>query len=343
MQGKFHMGLPMHSAEFETLLDQVARQLSAEAKAKPFRESKEFENRAREILKELGKEHAKDLDLQPPSQSFPDVVLSNFGIEVKFTTNDTWRSVANSVFEGTRNPSVKEIYLLFGKMGGDPDVQWGKYGDCVMHVRTSHVPRFEVEINTSKSLFNQMGTTYDAFCRLSEEEKMRHIRKYAKGRLKKGERLWWLDDSEEPGHTLPIEARVYRLLPQEEKRKLRAEAALLCPQIVKSSRTRDKYDDVAIYLNYRGVLCIQIRDLFSAGSALGKNNARGGNYVLRALQDLEKEMREAARQLPDKLFVEYWGESVNPNERIKEWLKRADKLAKDWKPSDNLFIGKADF
>ena len=36
--------------------------------------------------------------------------------------------------------------FIFGKMGGTPDIKWARYEECVMHVRTSHVPRFELEI-----------------------------------------------------------------------------------------------------------------------------------------------------------------------------------------------------
>ena len=49
-------------------------------------------------------------------------------------------------------------------------------------------------------------------------------------------------------------------------------------------------------------------------------------------------MRNAAKYLDDALFVEYWGEGCKPEHRIREWLKRADSYAKDWKPSETLFI-----
>jgi hypothetical protein len=117
---------------------------------------------------------------------------------------------------------------------------------------------------------------------------------------------------------------------------------LLCPQIVKPSRSKGKYNDATIYLlTYHGVLCPQARDLFSAGSvALRSNSKRGGNYLMRALQDIEHEMRQAAATMEDALFVEYWGAKVPTRERIREWLKRADEYAETWKPSDVLFLGR---
>src|ERR1019366_8242043 len=145
---------------------------------------------------------------------------------------------------------VRHIYVLYGKMGGIPEVRWGKYEDCVMHVRTSHVPRFEVEIGAKESLFSKFGISYEAFCTLEPEGKMRFIREYARARLKPGDRLWWLEDKPEEAqeHSLPLEVRLYMGLPQEEKPKLRAEAALLCPQVLKPPRAKKKYDDAELYL-----------------------------------------------------------------------------------------------
>src|SRR6185295_6775926 len=325
----------MNRNQFERMLDPLAKQLRDESQDQPFKSSKEFENRVREVLVSHDVGSELDIDFAPHPHVFPDIAIGEFGIEVKFTTNDTWRSVANSVFESTRSAEVKHIYVLFGKMGGTPDVRWGEYEKCVMHVRTTHVPRFEVEMYPEASLFDKLGITYQDFCKAPFEEKMQYIRRYARGRLKKGERLWWLEDRPEELHSLPIQVRLYMRLNQEEKRRLRAEAALLCPQIVKPSRTRDKYTDAVIYLlTYHGVLCPQARDLFSAGSvALRSDGTRGGNYVERALKDIQQEMREAASRLEDALFVEYWGESAKPEDRIAKWLVRADQFARDWMPS----------
>lgn len=84
----------MNNDDFEKLLGRVAKKLTQEARETPFSDSKEFENRVRSVLVEYGKELTKDLD--PPAQAFPDIVLNKigYGVEVKFTTNDTWRSVA---------------------------------------------------------------------------------------------------------------------------------------------------------------------------------------------------------------------------------------------------------
>jgi hypothetical protein len=334
----------MNRDAFEALLDDLVAKLTKAVRTdKALHVPTVFEARVRSDLQELLRAEGVNADLNSRPQVFPDIVYKQFGIEVKFTDSDSWRSIANSVFEGSRDANVKYIYLLYGKMGGTPEVRWNRYEDCVMHVRTSHVPRFEVEIGAKEPLFVKFGISYEEFRNLSIPEKMVYIRKYARSRLKPGDRLWWLEDKPESAqqHSLDLEVRLYMGLEQEEKRRLRAEAALLCPWVVKPSRSKKKYDDAAMYLlTYRGVLCPQARDLFTAGSvAMRADQTRGGNYMLRSLQDIEAEMRKAAAELEDALFVEYWGFSVPPKQRIKEWLKLADSYATDWKPSKELFKG----
>jgi hypothetical protein len=283
------------------------------------------------------------VNFSPHPQGFPDIALGEFGIEVKVVANDSWRTVGNSVFEGMRDPNVRHIYVLYGKLGGTPEVRWGKYEECVMHVRTSHRPRFEIQIGAEESLFTKFGVTYDQFCNLDLDGKMKLIRDYARSRLNPGERLWWLEDKPEEAleHSLDLQVRLFINLTDAEKKQLRAEATLLCPQIVGGSRgqARWKYSDVALYLiTYRGVLAHQTRDLFSAGSVAGPD--RGGIYIMRSLRHIENELREAADRLEDALFVEYWGVSVPKADRIKEWLRRADAHAHGWLPSRDLFGGR---
>ena len=336
----------MTNEEFESILDECCRILTDEARERGFGSSSGFENRVREVLSEITiADESINIDFSPHPQAFPDIAMGKFGVEVKFTLNNTWRSVANSVLETQRVDSVTQIYIVFGKMGGVPEVRWGDYENSVMHVRTSHVPRFEVDLTSNQSLFERMGITYNEFRKLEMHEKMEYIREYARGRLRKGERLWWLEDKDMDEQTVPIQARLYTTLDTAEKTKLRAEAALLCPAIVKSGRSRNKYDDMVLYLlTYHGVLCHQARDLFSAGSVANpRNDDEGGIYIERALRLIENEMREAALRMEDALFTEYWGESVPPEQRIKRWLEKADALAQDWIPSKSLFLNDRDF
>lgn len=320
---------------FEEILNKCCDFLTKESQKKKYTDSSKFENAVRRALAQFGAGKFT-VSFTTPKQGFPDIPIGEFGVEVKLTKDDTWRSIANSVEEKQRDNQVQIIYIVFGKMGGVPSVRWAPYEDSVIHVRTSHVPRFEVDLSKRKqSLFKLMGVSYDDFYKLPMEEKMKYIRDYAR-KIHPNEHLWWIEDN----HTLPLEPILFTSLPAEKRKQLRAEAALLCPQIVNSHRDRHKYDDVVTYLlTYHGVLCHQARDLFSAGSVANpKNDNKGGIYIERALLLLQEEMIKAAKKLPDYLFIEYWKESVPPDQRIKRWLQKVDALAKDWRPSRSLFL-----
>ncbi len=326
----------MTREDFERMLGKAVVQLGDEVRqSAKYHSPSDFEQRVFDVLRNIAAGEKIDINPTFHPHAFPDIRANGYGIEVKTTAKDSWISVGNSVFEGMRDPSVKQIYVVFGKMGGMPSVQWGRYEDRITHVRISHAPRFVLEMDRDSSLFGKMKISYDEFSQLPPDGKMKHVRDYSRGRLKDGERLWWLEDQDSPGK--PLEVKLYMSLTKPEKIKLRAEGALLFPEIVSGSRVKDKYNDVAFFfLRYHNVFCPQTRDLFSAGSVAGKE--RGGNYLQRSLKNIEAQMVEAAERLPSDLIEEYWGVRVEPKDRIKFWLGRADRLAKNWRPSEHLFI-----
>ena len=335
--------------KFEAKLTELIVELDEIAKTQGFENSTDFQEAVRSLSVVYFPEFNVEED--PTKQQFPDVPIGQFGIEAKFTKANSWRCVGNSIFEGTRNEDVETIYIAYCKMGGTPEVRFRLYDDAICHVRTSHVPRFEVSMEQeARSLFSELGISYHSFSLLPDEEKMPHIRKYARSRLSDGEHLWWLeDDPDNIERSMPLQARLYVALEQQEQRILRAEAALLCPQILSHSRDKKKYWDVALFmLSYHGVAAHQARDLYSAGSAANDGICPGdpslnGNYVACSLFFIQNEMRNAALYLPDELFLEYWHESCPPSERISRWLQKADEFAAiegRWVPSQHLFLDK---
>ena len=171
---------------FHSLLDIVCAELTTEAQTTGFTKALIFENRVREVTQFVANSLDSGskpglvsqypgefplsllVDMNPPAQGFPDIVLGDVGIEVKFTEADTWRCIANSVLETNKVHSVKHICVVYCKMGGVPEVRYDDWENAVMHVRTSHVPRFELEIGAARSLFSIMGISYDAISKLEK-------------------------------------------------------------------------------------------------------------------------------------------------------------------------------
>ena len=100
------------------------------------------------------------------SHAFPDIVAKGFyGIEVKMTKDDKWVSTGNSVLETTRAEGVKRIYLFFGKLGGDIDIKYRPYQECLFDIGVTYSPRYKINmtLNPGRSIFDKMNTDYSVF------------------------------------------------------------------------------------------------------------------------------------------------------------------------------------
>ncbi len=113
-------------------------------------------------------------------QRFPDIVANQFyGIEVKSTKDNHWTSTGSSIVETTRVENVDDIYLLFGKLGGDiPQFKCRPYQDVLYDIAVTHSPRYliNMELGKDETIFSKMGTSYDSF-RMSADN-ISLVRKY---------------------------------------------------------------------------------------------------------------------------------------------------------------------
>ena len=189
----------MHST-FEELLSEACNVLTKKVKKQIIKSHSEMEQEVISTLKSICCEFGINSQqvIGQGVQKFPDIAIEEYGIEVKHTISDKWRCIGNSVSEGHRNKSIKHIYLIYGKMGGSPEVRWSKYENAVTHVRSTHRLRFEIDMTSSpeNSIFRTMGVTYDEFMCSDIKDKMKHCRKYARKRQeKRGEYIWWLGDA----------------------------------------------------------------------------------------------------------------------------------------------------
>lgn len=100
-------------------------------------------------------------------QRFPDIVAETyFGIEVKQTNSNSWTSTGSSIVEATRVAHVEDIYMLFGKLGGEiPEFRCRPYQDVLYDIAVTHSPRYLINMDLSEeeTIFSKMGTTYDRF------------------------------------------------------------------------------------------------------------------------------------------------------------------------------------
>lgn len=321
--------------EFETLLDQAVQTMNQQAGAgmPGYNDSDEFEKTVLAQLR-LSCQGIAEADPAYHDSAFPDIVVNGFGVEVKFTSSSTWHGTGNSIFEGMRDEAANRVYLIYFR-SDISEARWSRYEDCIKGVRISHSPRYMIDMDGGGNFFRNLNMTLEEFKDLEMKQKMILVKDDVQKRLKKGERLWWFGDEQD--HTIPVNVRLYRNLPARVQSDLRAEAALMCPEIFQGSRKRNKYDGIAIYLlTQHGVLASNVRDMFSAGSVAGPE--RGGDYVLRSVKNNMQAIRRAAARLDDALFVEYWGENCLPDQRMTRWFELIDAARRTDPPSIHLKI-----
>ncbi|MDB9996379.1 restriction endonuclease [Gammaproteobacteria bacterium] len=243
--------------EFIDLLTETCSLLKSEAVTNKFKSSAGFENRVREVLSGIISSNNLKLkiDFHSHAQAFPDICLGEYGIEVKFTEKDAFKGVANSISQGMKDPAVKEVYVLWGKMGGNPDVAFKRYEDAVVHVRTSHVPRFEIDMESKSSLFDALKMSYAEFSELNMELKMDLVRAYVRNRLRNGSKtFYWYLESQSVDIGNKSKIRFFTNLDLEEMKYFAAMEIFLFPNLVNHPDSEVLLDErIGFFFNKFGI------------------------------------------------------------------------------------------
>jgi hypothetical protein len=316
-----YRSLCVDNEQFEAILKATCDELTSEVRTGTVAEnSGDFEEQVRRVLADQLRKHGAGQALDPKVQGFPDIVVGNYGVEVKFTVKDTWISIANSIHESHRMSGIDCIYVAFGKMGGLKEVRFGLYEKVVYHARTSHRPRFQIDMKGDKqSLFERLGTTYLQFAALPYKEKMVYMRTYARGRRNTNIDFWWLEEDLVP----------YSSLTESEQRQIKAEAALLIPALIDRS-DKNALVRMALYMSSaKRVLSNESSEVFGAD-------------VLDELRSLETELQIAASTMIQGIIEEYWGHSTLIEARLSEWVEALDNhsTSSEVRPSQILFGGR---
>ena len=307
-------------AEFEKLLRQVKESLKAKfdsGKLNPKKISAtDFEKIVLNECEVYSKGTSFEKKLVPTGKkAFPDIVDGEyFGIEVKTTVSDSWQSLGNSVFESSRVADTEKIYIFFGKFGGEPDVDFKKYEECLQEISVTHSPRYglNMRITPGETILDKMEITYDELRSL--DEPIIPIREYYFANLKPGQTLWWLSDNLDDATSPTPVIKDFSSIEHEEQRRLIAEAMVLFPEVFKIPNA--SYTSLAVHLVSKyGIISSSLRDKFSAG---------GQAIIL--FGDKEISLPHVVGEMLDKAEL-IKQEAVKNNVRLDDWLKDIDGAA----------------
>ena len=189
-----------------------------------------------------------------------------FGIEVKTSRAQNWKTLGGSIMESTRIEDVDRINVLFAKLKPF-EVRTMKFEDCVSGVSVTHSPRYLIDFNIdpSDSIFNQIGIPYDVV--RVQEKPFNCFRDYFREKARQSNTdLWYLADDtggEEVEDFPSLDIKFFSDLHPEEKRRLIARAFLLFPEVLAKTAN---YKKISLWLLKMGILNNSLRDMFSANS-----------------------------------------------------------------------------
>lgn len=194
---------------------------------------------------------------------FPDIVAEKYyGVEVKSTTSDHWKSTGSSIVESTRVETVESIYVLFGKLGGRcVEFKCRPYSDVMYDIAVTHSPRYLIDMELSKgnTIFDKIKCDYDSFRK--DPNSIKKVKNYYKRQARKGQMPWWIDENEENPLTLPVNIRLWNTLGMDEREMLLAMFFILFPEVVNG-----EYGNAVLWMvSAKGVVNPSFRDPFSAG------------------------------------------------------------------------------
>lgn len=256
-------------------------------------------------------------------QKFPDIVAyvnskKAYGLEVKTTKSNKWKSTGSSIFEGTRVGDVQNIHLLFGKLSKPVKFKCRKYEECLYDVAITHSPRYLIDMDTAENetIFSKVGIEYDALRQL--DNPFKPIKKYFREGLKEGEDLWWVDSSDESVRDLSV--KLWGNLQQEIKDELRISALAHFPILL--SNNPNKYARLATWLVSKfGIVNHALRDTFTAGGQVdvgGVMLPRIFNYI----SDNLDEIINIAGTISGDDISYYWEIDTPVNDYGSEWKKQ---------------------
>lgn len=311
--------------EFNKLLSSLQTVLNEESKKNSRKyidlAGKKLEGEVCGLLNELAINTPFDKSIKLVSgQKFPDIIAKKFyGIEVKTTISNHWKTTGNSVLEGTRVKNVERIYLLFGKLFEPVEFKIKPYEDCLAEVVVTHSPRYliDMNLNPGETIFDKLKIDYNDLRGLRNP--IKPITDYYKAHLKPGESLWWMDNA----NSVNVKIRVWSSLSLNEKAHLKAEAMVFFPEIFGGSPT--KFTALTFWLlNAHGIINSNLRDSFTAG---GKTNIEYGDHkILKApkviynLISLLPAIKNIIHNTPSDFLKTHWG-FISERGKYEDWKK----------------------
>ncbi len=332
--------------EFNSLLNSTLLELNLHA-SNPMKKVAELQGRSlepfvRDVMADvaIGTSFENSIELIS-GQKFPDIVAKKYyGVEVKTTKQNHWKTTGNSVLEGTRVDDVERIYMLFAKLATPIEFRCRPYEEVLSEVVVTHSPRYLIDMNLGhgETIFDKIKTPYDIL--RQNENPIKPIVEYYKSKLKPGEDIWWMD-TESNSKPSNIIIKIWNNLSIKERTELKSRGMVYFPELFGNSS--DKFGRLAIWLVTReAIVCPNVRDLFTAG---GRKDyvidGKGYKNVPRVLLNLFNNVSSVIEIIIQTSAIElseYWETKTTEDSKLLDWIDLVSQHAKSIPDAKHLNI-----
>jgi len=312
---------------FEKLIESTLEQLHIQAKSNPLRLQKlqgnKLEPHVGQVMNDLAHGTPFENSIEVVGgQKFPDIVVHKFyGIEVKTTTKNHWKTTGNSVLESTRIEDVERIYMLFGKLATPIGFKCRPYDECLSEVVVTHSPRYLVDMNLQpgSTIFDKINSSYDQL--RTSNNPIKPMTDYYRKKLKPGQELWWIDNEGEASSNIIID--IWNNLSLLKRNEIRARSFVYFPEVL--GRQSDKFSSLSVWLVTRkAIVCPNIRDVFTAGGkrniSIGKHNFDKVPRVFEHLFSNIDQIKEILEDSSSEKLTHFWKSDTTEQNKINDWI-----------------------
>ena len=272
-------------------------------------------------------------------QKFPDIVAKKFyGIEVKTTTQNHWKTTGNSVLESTRVENVERIFMLFAKLASPIEFRCRPYEECLSEVVVTHSPRYLIDMNLpiGNTIFDKMNTTYDTLRK--KDNPLGYVVEHYKSKLKAGEQLWWIDNN----NMSNLSIKMWKNIDKEKKTEIIIKIMVYFTEIFGNSNKR-KFERIPAWLVAKeGIVTSNVRDLFSSGGkgkiVVGLKTYENIPRIFLNLFDSLSFVIETLIQTSSIELSEYWGIKTTEAKKISDWIELVSEHSKQITDAKHLNI-----
>jgi hypothetical protein len=211
------------------------------------------------------------------------------------------------------------------------------YEEVLSEVVVTHSPRYLIDMNLKQgdTIFDKIKIPYNTLRK--KENPIRPIVDYYKSKLKPGQELWWMDNSEIGGTTLQF----WSSLDLQKKKDLVIKGMILFPEIF--GKSNDKFSRIAFWLvSVEKIVHPNVRDDFSAG---GKGDFIIGVKIYKNVPQIFLKLFKkltfiigTIMQMSEFELSEYWGLKTTETKKISDWIDLVSEHSKKISDAKHLNI-----